>query len=58
VSSIAECVLGHSPTEALQVDVVDDLFTEFWTQEERHSHLEKSIARVYDMILRPCSGQV
>jgi hypothetical protein len=50
VSSVAQCVLRHSPTEALWVDVMDQLVTLFWKQEEQHSRIEKSNMRVSDLI--------
>jgi hypothetical protein len=30
VSSVAQSVLGHSPTEAFRVDIVDKMFAKFW----------------------------
>jgi hypothetical protein len=48
VSSTVECVLERSPTEALWVA---ELVNEFQKQEEWHSRLKKSGARVYDLIL-------
>jgi hypothetical protein len=57
VSSAAQFMLGRSPTEVFRVEVVDELFTEFREQEERRLLLEKSGARVYDLILGPLSGR-
>jgi hypothetical protein len=56
VSSTAQSVLERLPTEALHV--VDEPVAEFQMSEERRSHIEKSSMRVYDLILRPPSGQV
>jgi predicted naringenin-chalcone synthase len=50
-------VLKRSPTEAFQVDVVDDLLAEF-QKEERRSCLEKSDTRVCDRILGLPFGRV
>jgi hypothetical protein len=58
VSSTVESVLRRLPTGAFWVDVVDELVTEFWKQEERCSHLEKSGVTVCDLILGLPSSQV
>jgi hypothetical protein len=39
VSSTMQSVLGRSPTEACQVDVVDELLAAFWEQEERRCRI-------------------
>jgi hypothetical protein len=57
VSSTVEFVLERSPTEALQVEVVDELVDKFEKQEERRSRLEKTSVRVCDLILGPPSGR-
>jgi hypothetical protein len=57
VSSAVEFVLERSPTEALQVEVVDELVDKFEKQEERRSRLEKTSVRVCDLILGPPSGR-
>jgi hypothetical protein len=57
VSSGAKFVLGHSPKETFWVEVVNELIAKFWKQEERRSHLERSDARVCDLILRPPTGR-
>jgi hypothetical protein len=57
VSSAVEFVLEHSPTEALRVEVVDELVDKFEKQEERRSRLEKTSVRVCDLILGPPSGR-
>jgi hypothetical protein len=57
VSSTVESVLRRLPTGAFWVDVVDELVTEFWKQEERCSHLEKSGVMVCDLILGLPSSQ-
>jgi hypothetical protein len=44
--------------EAFRVDVVDELVTKFQRQQEQCSRLEKSGARVCDLILGPPSGRV
>jgi hypothetical protein len=57
VSSAVEFVLERSPTEALRVEVVDELVDKFEKQEERRSRLEKTSVRVCDLILGPPSGR-
>jgi hypothetical protein len=56
--STTQFILWRSPTEALRVDVVDELVAKFQRQEERCLHPEKSNKRVCDLILRPPSGWV
>jgi hypothetical protein len=51
VSSVTQPILRRLPTEALRVDVVDELVIEFWKYKERSSHIEKSNMRVCDLIL-------
>jgi hypothetical protein len=57
VSSIVDFMLGHSPTETFQAEVMDELVVEFQRQEEWHSHLERPNARVSDLILGMPSGR-
>jgi hypothetical protein len=58
VSTAMECMLRCSPTEALWVDIVDELVAEFQKQEQQCLCLEKSGVRVCDLILGPPSNWV
>jgi hypothetical protein len=58
VSSTAQSMLGHLLGEAFCVEVVDDMFTEFWEQVEWRSRFKNSGTRVCDLILEPPLGQV
>jgi hypothetical protein len=51
VSSTAQSMLGHSPTEAFQVDVVGEMLTEFQEQAGQRLRLDNSGMRIYDLIL-------
>jgi hypothetical protein len=51
-------MLGRSPTEALQVDIVNVLVAEFWKKEVEHSCFEKFDVGVCDLILRPPSSWI
>jgi hypothetical protein len=51
VSSAAQSVLGRSPTEAFQADVVGEMLVEFRKKEEWYLCLENSDWRVCNLIL-------
>jgi IMP dehydrogenase/GMP reductase len=51
-------MLGHSPTEAFQVDVVGEMLTEFQEQAGRRLRLDNSSMRIYDLILGSADDQV
>jgi hypothetical protein len=57
VSSAVELVLGRSPDETIQVDVVSELIAEFWRLGELCSLLERHGSRIYDLLLGPSLGQ-
>jgi hypothetical protein len=57
VSSTTEIVFGCSPTEALRVEVEDELVAKFWKLEKEQLRLERPGARVCDLILGLPSGQ-
>jgi hypothetical protein len=56
VSSIVESVLGHSPDETFQVEVVGELVAKFQRLEERCSRLEWPGMRICDLLLGPPPG--
>jgi hypothetical protein len=51
-------VLECSPTEAFQVDVVDEMLAEFQEQVQWRSHLDKSTMRICDLIPGPPSSLI
>jgi hypothetical protein len=51
MSSTTQSVLGCSPTKAFWVDIVEELFNEFWEKAEWCSCLENFSMRIYDLIL-------
>jgi hypothetical protein len=51
VSSIAKLVLGHSPDETFQVEVMDELVAKFQRLEELCSWLERPSMRISDLLL-------
>jgi LPS sulfotransferase NodH len=51
VSSTMQSMLGRSPTEAFQVEVVDEVVALVQEQVEQRSCLENSGMRIYDLIL-------
>jgi hypothetical protein len=57
VSFVVESVLGHSPDETFQVEVVGELVTEFYRLEELCSRLERSGVRICDLLLGLPLGQ-
>jgi hypothetical protein len=52
-----ESVLGHSPDETFQVEVVGELVTEFYRLEELCSRLERPGVRICDLLLGLPLGQ-
>jgi hypothetical protein len=58
VSSATQFVLECSPTMALQVDVLDELVTEFRKQEERRSCIKQSGMMVCNLILGSPTSRV
>jgi hypothetical protein len=57
ISSTAELVLGHSPNETFQMEVINELVVEFRRLEELCSRLEGPSVRIYDLLLRPLPSQ-
>jgi hypothetical protein len=57
VSSAAELVLGCSPNETFQVEVMDELVAEFQRPEELSLWLECPGTRINDLLLGPPLGQ-
>jgi hypothetical protein len=57
VSSIAKLVLGHSPDESFQVEVMDELVAKFQRLEELCSWLERPGMRISDPLLGPSLDQ-
>jgi hypothetical protein len=57
VSSTVELVLGRSPDETFQVEVMDELVAEFQRLEELYSQLEWPATRIYVLLLGPPLGQ-
>jgi hypothetical protein len=53
VSSTTELVLGHSPNETSQVEIMNELVDKFWRREELCSRLEGPSARIYDLFHGP-----
>jgi hypothetical protein len=58
VSFATQSVIGHSPTEAFQADVVGEMLTEFQEQAEWYLCLENSDTRVCDLIRGPLFNRV
>jgi hypothetical protein len=58
VSSAAQSMLGHSPTEAFQAYIVGEMLAKFREQVEQCLYLENSSTRVYDLVLRSVDDHV
>jgi hypothetical protein len=57
VSSAAESMLGHSPSDTFCVEVLGELAAEFQKMEDRCSRLEWPVMRICDLLLRPPIGR-
>jgi hypothetical protein len=57
VSSVAELVLGHSPSDTFHVEVVGELAAKFQKMEDQRSRLERATTRICDLLLGPPTGQ-
>jgi hypothetical protein len=57
VSSVAELVLGRSPNETSQVEVMNELVAKFRRQEELCSRLEGPGTRIYELLFGPPPSQ-
>jgi hypothetical protein len=56
VSSAAESMLGHSPSDTFCVEVLGELAAEFQKMEDRCSRLEWPVMRICDLLLGPPIG--
>jgi hypothetical protein len=57
VSPVVQSVLGWSPDETFQVEVMGELLAKFRILEELCLRLERSGGRIYDLLLGPPLGQ-
>jgi hypothetical protein len=52
VSTSAESVLGHSPSDTFRVEVVSELAAKFQKMEDWPQQLEWPATRIYDVLVR------
>jgi hypothetical protein len=57
ISSVAESVLGRSPSDTFRVEVVGELVIEFEKMKVWRSRLERPTTRVCDLLLGPPPGR-
>jgi hypothetical protein len=57
VSSATELVLGRSPNNTTRAEVVGELATGFQKVEGHHLKLERHVAGICDLLLRPPLGR-
>jgi hypothetical protein len=57
ISFVVKLVLGSSPDNTFQVEVMDEVVAKFWRLEELCSRLERPSASIYDLLLGPPLGK-
>jgi hypothetical protein len=57
VSTVAESVLGCSPSDTFYVEVLTELAADFQKIEDQRSWIKRHAMRIYDLLLGPPSGR-